>query len=162
MKLKKCFIPILIFLCLSYFIGTKLFWKEKREFYFESGKGHFELLKSANEIQWDICKSKFNDEFKFAFDSDLPVPMSIFHRNSTLKMILSTQTYIAYSDFPEWQRNFTSTTITDAKKWYRKNTWKIQYQSSDGNSQLDSCEAIQTPANMIMVVVCPLSHPNNL
>ena len=143
-------------------LGINLLPKKKMKppIYFSKVKPDtfsLESLKTQQNVEWDSCKSQFNDEFNFPIDSDLPVPMSIFHRQSKLYLIFSTETYLADPDYPEWKRNFSSPVISNVKKWFGKDVWKIQFQLN-GSITSVICQAIPTPFNLIIIVTCPLGN----
>ena len=161
---------------LVYFIGKKLSVTKKDEFekrpvefttkqynFHDSvhNESKLSLEPVVNTIEWDSCKSQFNDEFNFPIHSDLPVPMSIFHRQSTIYLIFSTENYVSDWTFPDWKRNFTSPSITDVEKWFAKDIWQVQYQSN-GHVKSVLCQPVEADASLILVVTCPLNQPEKL
>ena len=107
------------------------------------------------------CQRRFNDEFNFPIGTNLPVPMSIFHKGNSVVMVFSVQNFVYGDENKEWQRNFTNERISDYGKWFRTYSWKIQFQGKSGGQVNETyCQPVNRGNRItsVLIVHCKVDH----
>ena len=104
------------------------------------------------------CQKQFNDEFNIPIGTDLPVPISIFHKGKMLTLISAIQNYQNGKERPERIRNFSSEFINNASDWFKTNTWSIEYKLQNGHLQKANCKTIDKYEKLpgVVIVTCDI------
>ena len=121
-----------------------------------------EVIIHETPVNWSTvmssCQKKFNDEFNTPIGTDLPIPISIFHKEGKLTLVATIQNY-QNGNRPDRVRNFSSELISYARDWFQTTSWSIKYKLPNDKVEKANCKPIGID-NMIpnvVIVICDIN-----
>ena len=114
---------------------------------------HLGSIFQNNTHQRKTCQEQYNEEFNFYLGMEMPVPMSIFHRDRTIFMIFSGQNFVPGLRSKVKLHNL-SLLVKNFKQWFMTDTWSITFIGTNGQEVVAACEPIYNPKSLVLVVTC--------